>query len=229
MINCKKNEMIMIKAVIFDFDGVILDTESVEYDWWKMIYADYGVELPFDVYLSCVGAERGTVDFYEYLGEQTGRVIVKAEVKGKYKPRLREMCNALEVLPGVLELMDEADRDGVLLGVASSSPHEWVDRHLTRLGLFDRFAAVCCFGDVDQAKPSAKVYEYCLQRLGVEAGHAVGIEDSVNGVAAAKGAGLYCVAVPNPVTKVMNFSQADCLLDSLCEVGLQALNGKVGE
>lgn len=214
----------MIKAVIFDFDGVILDTESVEYDWWKMIYADYGVQLPFDAYLSCVGAHRGTVDFYDYLGKQTGLAIVKEDVKAKYKPRLRLMCNALSVLPGVLKLMDEADANGVALGIASSSPHEWVDLHLSRLGLFERFETVCCYGDVDQAKPSPKVYEYCLQRLGVEADRSVAIEDSMNGVAAAKSAGMYCVAVPNPVTRVMDFSQADSVLDSLAEVGLQELN-----
>jgi len=99
--------------------------------------------------------------------------------------------------------------------VASSSHHRWVDGHLARLGLLDSFEAVLCAGDVPRAKPFPDLYQAACDALGVSPSVALALEDSPNGIRAAKDAGLYCIAIPNPMTSRLDLSHADRIRDSL--------------
>jgi HAD superfamily hydrolase (TIGR01509 family) len=126
-------------------------------------------------------------------------------------------------LPGIVEHVNAAKSLGLLLGLASSSTREWVTGHLARLGMLDRFDCMRCRDDVAHAKPEPDLYLAVLECLGVDAGGAFAIEDSPNGVLAAKRAGLRCVAIPNPITARLDLSQADLLLDSLADVTLPDL------
>jgi putative hydrolase of the HAD superfamily len=101
------------------------------------------------------------------------------------------------------------------VGLASSSPVEWAERFLARLGLRDRFAVLATRERVARSKPAPDLYELALAELGVTAGDALAVEDSPNGVAAAKAAGLFCVAVPNPLTVGLALDNADVVLHSL--------------
>ena len=133
------------------------------------------------------------------------------------------MILAEPLLPGIVQHVDAARSLGLKVGVASSSTRDWVRGHLERLGILDRFDCIRCRDDVIHAKPEPDLYLAVLDCLEVSATEALAIEDSPNGVIAAKRAGLRCVAIPNPITARLDLSQADLLLQSLAEVTLPDL------
>ena len=150
------------------------------------------------------------------------------EVWVAYRDRRKLELLAPEVVrPGIVELLDGADKAGVALAVASSSPVEWVVPHLERLDLLDRFAHVVTRtdvgGDPRRTKPAPDIYEHALRALGASPACSVALEDSLNGLAAARAAGLRCVVAPGPVTTGLDFSAADLVVDSLAEVSLGGL------
>jgi HAD superfamily hydrolase (TIGR01509 family) len=169
-----------------------------------------------------VGATTAEFHPQRHLEERLGRSLPQ-DVLDRRLDRRNQMILAQRVLPGVVERLDEASALGLKLGVASSSTSGWVRGHLARLGLLERFDCVCCRDDVARAKPEPDLYEAVLDCLGVVATEAVAIEDSPNGVAAAKRAGIRCVAVPNPITAPRDLSQADLLLTSLADMTLPRL------
>lgn len=205
----------MIKAVVFDFDGLILDTETSDYESWRETYQIYGGELPRELWNSNIGAI-GLFDPYNHLEEQVGRRLDREKVMAERRRRDEELLAAQVVLPGVEAYLTEAREMGLGIGLASSSKHEWVDPHLSRLGLRDYFDVVRCRDDVgDRGKPDPAVYQAAVDSLGVAAGSAVAFEDSPNGALAAKRAGLFCVAVPNQMTRDLSFDHADLRVASL--------------
>ena len=131
--------------------------------------------------------------------------------------REHALADAQQLLPGVLARLDEAAELGLRLAVASSSSRTWVARHLARLGILDRFEALLTRGDVERTKPDPGLYLGALAALDVDAHEAFALEDSVNGILAAKTAGLHVVAVPGPLMRCADFSAADLLLASLEE------------
>jgi HAD superfamily hydrolase (TIGR01509 family) len=216
----------VIRAIVFDFDGLILDTEEPVYRSWLEVYQAHGEELPFERWVQIVGST--TIGFHpqHHLEERLGRPLPK-EVLDRRIGRRTEMILAQAVLPGVVQHLDAARELGLRLGVASSSSHEWVEGHLARLGILDRFACVRCRDDVEHAKPEPDLYIAVLDCLGVSASEAIAIEDSPNGVAAAKRAGMRCVAIPNSITARLDLTQADITLDSLAETTLRELLERV--
>jgi HAD superfamily hydrolase (TIGR01509 family) len=139
------------------------------------------------------------------------------------RARNREIVAALDLEDSVLERLNEAQELGLRLGVASSSSRQWVEGHLERLGVLDRFHAIATRDDVERRKPEPDLYRRVLDLLGVSPDTTIAIEDSPNGVTAAKAAGLFCVAVPNDLTRNMGLHHADLLVDSLRELSLHDL------
>ena len=127
------------------------------------------------------------------------------------------------MLPGVLDYMREARELGLKLGVASSSNRAWVEGHLKSRGLLDEFISIKGGDEVPNVKPAPDLYLAVASDLGVRPKDAMAIEDSAHGVAAAKAAGLFCVAVPNPMTTDLSLDGADLRLASLCALGLEAV------
>ena len=216
----------VIRALVFDFDGLILDTEEPVYRSWLEVYEAYGEELPFDRWVQIVGST--TVGFHpqHHLEERLGRALPQ-EVLDRRIGRRTELVLANKLLPGVVEHLQAAKGSGLKLGVASSSTKEWVSGHLARLGILDRFDCLRCRDDVVKAKPDPDLYLAVLECLGVVASEAIAIEDSPNGVMAAKRAGMMCVAIPNSITARLDLGQADLLLGSLAEVTLPELLRRV--
>lgn len=202
---------------MFDFDGLILDTEEPVYRSWLEVYEAHGEALPFERWVQIVGSTTTGFHPQHHLEERLGRPLPK-EVLDRRIGRRTEMILAQRVLPGVVQRLDEARDLGLQLGVASSSTNEWVRGHLARLGILDRFDCLRCRDDVEHAKPEPDLYIAVLDCLGVTAAEAIAVEDSPNGVMAAKRAGLRCVAIPNPITARLDLSQADLVLSSLAEV-----------
>ena len=217
----------MIRALVFDFDGLILDTEEPVYRSWLEVYQAHGQDLPFERWVEIVGSTTARFHPQHHLEERLGRPLPQ-EVLDRRVVRRTELVLAKQLLPGVVELADEARRSGLLLGVASSSTAEWVKGHLDRLGILDRFDCVRCRDDVANAKPAPDLYLAVLDCLGVDPAHAVAIEDSPNGITAARRAGMRCVAIPNSITAKLDLSGADFVLASLADMAPPALLARLG-
>lgn len=211
----------MIKALVFDFDGLILDTEGPVYEGWREVYAEHGEELPVSFWQTIIGRGSNWFDPLADLERRLDRQLDREAIRIARQVRVRELVAALPILPGVLEWIEEARRLGLKLGVASSSSRAWVVGHLERLGL-DGWDCIRCRDDVARAKPDPDLYLAAARELEVTPAQAIAIEDSPNGCLAARAAGLYCVAVPNQMTADLEFDAADVRLDSLADVSLGA-------
>lgn len=216
----------MLKALFFDFDGLILDTETPEYLVWKNIYRENGFDFPHADWGRIIGGY-GLSDFdaADNLSLLTQRRLNAVSLRARHSVESLAMIHAQSVLPGVMEIIRAAQRRGLKLAIASSSPHAWVDNHAKRLGVFDLFDAVVCADDVGagRTKPNPDLFLTALNQLQVQKNEAVIFEDSPNGVEAANRAGVFVVAVPNPVTSLLAIEGANRIVKSLADLTLREL------
>jgi HAD superfamily hydrolase (TIGR01509 family) len=208
-----------LKALVFDFDGLILDTEGPVFHSWRETFEAAGATLTLDEWSDTIG-RANSGDPAEWLAERTGRPLDEAR-RAARKARRDELLAAEAVLPGVHQWLEDAARLGLPIGVASSSEEDWVAGHLERLGLLDRFVCLSCFDGRRRGKPAPDLYLAACEALGVAPGDALAVEDSGNGVAAAKAAGLRCVAVPHDLTRDHDLSPADIVVPSLADLPLE--------
>jgi HAD superfamily hydrolase (TIGR01509 family) len=217
-----------LSAIIFDFDGLILDTEWSVYTAIAEIYTEHGHELDLDWWREMVGTPQGG-DWTDQLEALVGTPLDHEYLFNRSSHRHHELVDAMEPLPGVVDLIEAAHLEGLGLAVASSSMTAWLERNLTRVGLHHRFDALCGRDRAGgRGKPAPDVYLVALAELGVDAAHAVAIEDSPHGVTAAKAAGLRCIAVPNRITAPGDFSEADLVVDSVATLTLAELHARFG-
>ncbi|HUG33173.1 MAG TPA: HAD-IA family hydrolase [Anaerolineales bacterium] len=211
----------MIKAFIFDFDGLILDTETPDYLTWQSIYKEHGFELPQKEWGTIIGGSAlSHFDAAEHLSRLSQGRLDPAPLRARQQLESDALIHASAIMPGVLDYINEAKRLGFKLAIASSSTHAWVDPHAKRLGIFDRFDAVICADDVGvgRTKPNPDLFLSALSQLGVGKEAAIVFEDSPNGVTAANRAGIYVVAVLNPVTSLLAIEGANLILRSLSDM-----------
>jgi HAD superfamily hydrolase (TIGR01509 family) len=209
-----------IRAVVFDFDGLVLDTEVPVYASWCAAFEAHGAPPPtIEEWSAEIGTD-GAIDMHAWLIERADRPV-DLDAMNDSRRAHRDALMAREVArPGVLSWLGEADHAGIGLAIASSSPADWVEEHLGRLGLRQRFAFVVTAGGGLRAKPEPDTYLEACARLGVEPRNALAVEDSPNGIAAAKAAGLRSVTVPNDITALLDLSAADIRLASLADCTL---------
>jgi len=205
----------MIRALILDFDGLIIDSEIAVATAWQEVFAREGLPFPDDLWRSMVGTRENDDVLVHELERLTGRAIDAEKVEAEKRQRSIELANTFGPLPGVVDTLDYAASLGLALGIASSSSSWWVRGHLERLGLLGRFSVICAKEDAPVTKPDPAIYVAAVRRLGVDAASALAFEDSAPGVEAAKGAGLTVVAVPGSYTEHMDFSAADAVLSKL--------------
>jgi len=215
----------MLRALIFDFDGLIVDTESSSLSAVREAYRRHGRDLPPEQWRLCVGS---AVDPYDHLQQLVGPDVDLTTLREEMDARHRAEAAQLGARPGLVELVADAVTAGLRLAVASSSSRRWVEGHLERIGVLQELHAVRCRDDVRQTKPAPDVYLAALDGLGVSASEAVAFEDSPNGVQASRAAGIYTVAVPNGVTRGWPFDHADRVIGSLRGVTVQAVGGWLG-
>lgn len=210
------------KAVIFDFDGLIVDTETPEVEVWQEIFREHGLEFPDAVWINAIG--RGA----DQIQERPIDVLVRmsdvpvdpiAVLRDQHR-RVMDRINMLPPRPGIVELIQLCKERRLPLAVASSSKHNWVDTHLERVALFNEFETVCCADDVQRAKPFPDLYLLACARLGVAPHEAIAIEDSPNGIAAARAAGVHVVCYPNSLTRHLDISAANLIVTDLHELVL---------
>ncbi|MFD3447771.1 HAD family hydrolase [Microbacteriaceae bacterium 4G12] len=209
----------MIQAVIFDFDGLIVDTETIWFEAFKEVVADYGIELSLEVFATCIGTTDEAL--YAYLKEQLREKWNEQEIQQKVHILHEEKMNVPCAREGVQEYLEEAKQLGLKIALASSSSREWVIRFLKTLQLEQYFEVIQTREDVEQVKPHPALYEQAVAALGIKPSEAVAFEDSVNGGKAAVAAGLKCVIVPNPVTEALVFETHHLRICSMKEKTLQ--------
>jgi HAD superfamily hydrolase (TIGR01509 family) len=210
----------MIRAVIFDFDGLILETETPEYQSWQEVYQQYGCELSIEWWLSGLGLGWGSSDPYQALEVLVGHPLDRDAIRQTRRARHQALLLECPIQPGVVAYLQAAAQMGLQVGIASSSPRAWIVPHLQRLGLAESFPRISCADDVQCTKPAPEVYQASLVLLGIPPEEAIALEDSPNGVAAATAAGIFCVAVPNPLTRHLPFAEANLRLASLADLPL---------
>jgi putative hydrolase of the HAD superfamily len=216
-----------IRALVFDFDGLIVDTESAIYQAWCELYGTHGLELSLATWVECVGSDHSTFDPYDDLQQRIGRSLDRARLREQINARHHALCDVKPSLPGVRAWIERASQLGLAIGLASSSSRPWLDHHLSRLGIAHHFAAIASRDDVPRVKPDPALYLRAAELLGVEPARALAIEDSLHGVRAAKRAGMRCVAVPNPITAGLPLHEADAVLASLEEASLEAIAARL--
>jgi HAD superfamily hydrolase (TIGR01509 family) len=210
------------RALVFDFDGLILETEGPSLESWIEIYREHGFEVPLQKWHDDIGSDRG-FEPVDYLAALVGEGLDRAATQQRRDQRKNELIEALDLMEGVRDYIADARRMGLKLAIASSSSRGWVLGHIERLRIHAFWDAVLTRDDVARTKPAPDLYVAAVNALDVHPSQAVALEDSPNGIAAAKEAGLRCVAVPNALTRDLDVSRADVRLASLAEMPLERL------
>ncbi len=202
------------RGIVFDFDGVILDTETPLYESWEAMFARHGTHLEMETFARYIGGAE-YFDFHALLERQTGLTLDRERLMEERRALYAERVSGNTVMPGVREYLSEARRRGYAIGLASNSDLGWVGSNLRELGLFDEFDVIRTRDHVVRGKPDPEIYLDATRALGVQPRHAIAVEDSASGVAAAKAAGLFAVAAPNPITIHQTLDAADLIVVSL--------------
>jgi HAD superfamily hydrolase (TIGR01509 family) len=211
----------VIRGLIFDFDGLILDTEGPVYQSWVELFQEYNCVLPFEIWATIIGtSDHEHFNPFDRLEREINGKLDRRTLESRRLNRELEMIHAEPILPGVEEKITSAKQMALKLGIASSSSREWVVGHLERLGLLQHFEVIHTSDDVERTKPDPALYNLTLVSLGLRPEEAIVFEDSPNGVTAAKTAGIFTVAVPNPLTRSLHLAHADLRLDSLADLSL---------
>ncbi len=209
------------RGLIFDFDGLIIDTEWPEYVSWKEAFGDHGLDLDLLEWVQVVGRP-GAIDFHRVLEERLGRAVDREGLDARRVQRHREISEGLAVLPGVRELMLEGAAKGWRIGVASNSSREWVYRNLRRHGLDAWIETLRTRDNVPEPKPAPDAYLLACRDLGVRPEASLAFEDSAPGVEAARAAGMRVVAVPNRLTRHHDLGSAHLVVADLASFSLPA-------
>ena len=215
----------MIQAVIFDFDGLIIDTETVWFDSFNEVLGRYDVEFPLEIFLPCVGTKGTIID--QYIEEKLGNRVSVQEIRQLVRECHREKIVDIDIREGVRDYLTQAKELSLKIGLATSSNREWIDHFFKRLDLLHYFDVIKTGDDVKKVKPDPEVYHQCLDALNVSSNHVVAFEDSNNGAKAAKASGVSCVIVPNPITAKLTFDDYDLRIESMASQSLTEVLNKI--
>ncbi len=223
--------MTALDAVVFDCDGLLIDSESVIFETAVAAFATHGHQLTMEAWSIVVGTHDNDGEAeWDRLCAALGVTFAKEDYLAAYEAQDRSNRDSLPALPGVRELVAELEEAGVPMGVASSSSFAWVERHVHRLELHTQLTALVGRDTVGNVgKPEPDVYLHACSLLGAAPSRSVAIEDSGHGVASAKAAGMVAVAVPTLLTRPHDFSAADLVVPSLEDLDLATLAGLVAD
>lgn len=210
----------VIKAIVFDFDGLIIDTETPWYFAYKEVFKEYGVDLSMEVWGACVGTTFDAFNPFDYLAQESGQVVDQDAIVDKTRAIFKEIMKDQGLRPGVVNYLHKARELDLKIGLASSSNRKWIDSYLESHNLAHYFDSINTADDVEKVKPDPALYIRAMASLNVKGHETLTFEDSLNGLNAAKAAGAYCVIVPNSVTSFMNFEHEDLRISSMDEVEL---------
>lgn len=208
-----------MRAIVFDFDGLIVDTESVWYEAFRHVFKRYDYDLTIDEFGLCIGTSDDVL--FDRLKKKItfSRESVIKEAEAIYTEQLQD----LKLRDGVLEYLSTAKQLGLKIGMASSSDRNWVESFLDRFGIKGYFEVIKTSDDVANIKPDPELYLAAIKDLKAAPEETLAFEDSKNGLTAALAAGLNVVVVPNQVTRQLNFEGHQLRLDSMADMPLEKL------
>jgi HAD superfamily hydrolase (TIGR01509 family) len=214
--------MTTLGAIVFDFDGLIVDTEGAGFFSWREVYERFGAELDLNLWSHATGYIGG-FDPAMHLERLLGRRLDWSQIIPEREARNWELTLQAKTLPGIELLFEAARHRGLRVGVASNSGNGWVEEGLRRLGLRHFVDAVVTRDMVMNPKPAPDVYLKTVQTLGIDSNRAVALEDSEPGCRAAKQAGMKVVAIPNKFSERQDFKVADLVVKSAEDLDLKSL------
>ncbi|MGZ4291028.1 MAG: HAD family hydrolase [Gaiellaceae bacterium] len=219
---------VLVRAFLFDFDGLILDTETASRAGWQWLYRQHGHELPPEKWALMVGTVDGW-DIWGHLEELVGEPLDRPVWNDRRYAHELTLLEAEELRPGIGDYLSFAEEHGVKRAIVSSASRRWIDMHLERLErAYGWDAIVTADHDAERAKPQPTLYLEALDELGVTADEAVAFEDSPNGASAARAAGIFVVGIPNAVTADLGLDEeTDLLLHSLADLSPADLVAKL--
>lgn len=206
-------------VVIFDFDGLLMDTESTSLKSWQFEWQQWGLELDASTFFVNHGGDI-TEDRYTQLAKAVGERFDRRRSHQRRVEFRNRLHASLDLMEGTREWIMQASETGRRIAVASSSPRDWLTSHLDRVGVLGHFEVLAAGDEVTQHKPAPDVYELALSRLHVAHDQAVAVEDTAHGVDAAHAAGLRCIAIPNPFVRAEAVRHADLVLPSAATASL---------
>lgn len=212
-----------IKALVFDFDGLIIDTETPDFEAWQSVYRKYGFDFQLTDWQKSYGTGRNEFDPTSNLAKLIGKPELGKMIDHEQRVISLSKIVHTPALPGVKKILISAKNAGLKLGIASNSSADWVLCNLARLGFLEYFDSVSSGDDVSALKPDPAVFKLSVSELGVCPEEAIVLEDSPNGITAAINAGIFCVAIPNKVLGKFNVDHANLVLGSLDEISIQEL------
>ena len=206
-----------LKSVIFDFDGLILDTEWPEVQAWSELYQNLQIDVDPQWWTFSIGRgpDQDPKHPFEFIPRDIRQTLDKNEVIAERWDRRRELVEKEAPLAGVSDLLEALRSSQIRIGLASSSSQNWVKGHLKRLDLIHYFAAIACAEDVKLTKPSPDLYLKALEDLDCQPENGLALEDSPAGCQSALAAGLRVIAVPNRLTSTMQFPPVQEIWSSL--------------
>lgn len=214
-------------ALVFDLDGVVVDTERLVHQCWSNLFAEHGCSFTAAEWATAIGTDRGFAPYEALVARSSVAPPSFVEIEQRVEALVSAELVSAGPLPGVRRWLDEADRLGLVTAIASSSPAEWVERRLADVGLLERFSVRATRSETLPAKPEPHLYLDACRRLGVSPTRALAVEDSLHGLTAAIAAGMTCVAVPGALTAHLDFAPAALVVDSLEDVSLGEVLAKL--
>lgn len=208
-----------MKAVVFDFDGLIVDTETVWYESFKEVLSNHGLELSVEQFARVIGTD--DADLYAYIEKNLSSPVESVVIKEAAHKLFAVKMGEPVLRNGVKEYLIEAKELGLKIGLASSSSREWVEGYLKKLNIFSYFDVIRTRDDVSRVKPDPELYVKAVEALGVAMSEAFALEDSLNGLKAARAAGIQCVVVPNSVTAHLDFTDYSLKISSMSDLRLK--------
>jgi HAD superfamily hydrolase (TIGR01509 family) len=219
----------VIRALLFDFDGVIVDTEVATYQSWRDVYAEHGVDLALGDWLPAVGSgssTSGAFDAVAHLERLLGAPVDREEVIARRRRRKDELYESAPLLAGVADRLAEARDLGLKTAVVTRNRDERVQAQCRRVGLDHEWQVLVC-ANADPTCDKSELYRRALDLLRVAPEEAVAFEDSLSGTDAARRARIACVAVPNEITRGAAFAGAALVLPSLADATLDEILERV--
>lgn len=204
-------------AVLFDFDGILVDTEWAIYQAWRRVFEAHGQHLPLEIYTRCIGSDFATWSPKTHLEELTGLAFDWHDLDTRRQGEIMADLTHEGPMHGAIAVLEKLKSAEIPCAVVSSSSHHWVDGWLEKLGLAAYFKTTVCRGDAPRIKPAPDLYLEAAKRLAILPADCLVIEDSLNGLNSARSAGMAAWVVPNRVTECLDFSGAEQIFRSLAE------------
>ena len=213
-----KKDTPVIRGVLFDMDGLVLDTEKLYTRFWMEACHFYGFPMTLEqaLRMRAANSKLSQENLHEFFGPTADYTTIRAKRIELMDAFIAE--HGVEAKPGIFELLDHLDAKGIPAAITSSSPVAWIQRHLSSLNLYHRFSKICSGYEVPHGKPAPDIYLYGASSLGLKPEECLALEDAPLGIEAAFRAGCFPVMIPDQDqpderTKGMLFAKADSLLD----------------